>query len=191
MIPTFNFLRNHWQCTKNINLYDQFSVKRREHWLTHLVYIFKPCTGKDEWYTVTFECVPLIKHPHYIENLLVKDISGASQTNHNDSLLITLILRCMENNCYNEKWKIFDWDPTQTLPCTDHAAVSISISLDKYPWPGEALGVNCDMLDRSSLYMISIFERSIKTARVKASRIQLEGVDLKDSSRGIYQAHRL
>lgn len=97
----------------------------------------------------------------------------------------------MENNYYNEKWKIFEFDPAQTLPCTDHAAVSISISLDKYPWPGEALGVNCDMLDHSSLYMISIFERSIKTARVKASRIQLEGVDLKDSNRGIYQAHRL
>lgn len=66
----------------------------------------------------------------------------------------------MENNYYNEKWKIFEFDPAQTLPCTDHAAVSISISLDKYPWPGEALGVNCDMLDHSSrtLHDLNIWE---------------------------------
>lgn len=39
----------------------------------------------------------------------------------------------------------------------------------KYPPPGEATGVNCDMLDHSSLYRISIFERSFKTPRGRAS----------------------
>lgn len=41
------------------------------------------------------------------------------------------------------------------------------------------------MLDHSSLYRISIFERSIKTSRVRASWIQWEGVDLKDLHRGV------
>lgn len=40
------------------------------------------------------------------------------------------------------------------------------------------------MLDHSSLYRISIFERSFKTSRVRASWIQWEGVDLKDLHRG-------
>lgn len=91
---------------------------------------------------------------------------------------------CTKNDRYNEKWKIFEWDHAPTFPCTDQAAVYISISLYKYPRPGEATGVNCDMLDHSSLYRISIFERSIKTSRVRASQIQWEGVDLKDLHRG-------
>lgn len=41
------------------------------------------------------------------------------------------------------------------------------------------------MLDHSSLYRISIFERSFKTSRVRASWIQWEGVDLKDLHRGV------
>lgn len=41
------------------------------------------------------------------------------------------------------------------------------------------------MLDHSSLYRISIFERSFKTSRVRASQIQWEGVDLKDLHRGV------
>lgn len=40
-------------------------------------------------------------------------------------------------------------------------------------------------IDHSSLYRISIFERSFKTSRVRASWIQWEGVDLKDLHRGV------
>lgn len=80
-------------------------------------------------------------------------------------MIIYLDARKMIVIIRSEKYLSGTTPPLSHVQTKRHQSIQVSR-------PGEATGVNCDMLDHSSLYRISIFERSFKTSRVRASQIQ-------------------